>query len=263
MHPSDKNCLKKWKLSLGKPYLKCNQIFFLFGSCPIGLHGGGGVYYLLCSRPQEGYRETYESKCHVWDNVQIIGLRGWQRHPIFIASNNELKTNFFEKQILYGIRKPSLIGLLLLTFYWFTWKRRGLRPILQQATRGRLRKKDRVKRHWWPIRGASSPDSTRARTPKPSWRTNQSVMFGTMSRSFASAWTVDCKKSWTTHLRFLPLWKRKTIMFNLAPITSFGARVCAVVIVRWSSGIKVPPKLPQIASQAHNHKTIPCFYSIK
>lgn len=45
--------------------------------------------------------------------------------------------------------------------------------------------------------------------------------------------------------------------------TSFGAQVCAVVIVRWSGSINVLPRLLQTQSQAHNHNTTPLFYSIK
>ncbi len=79
---------------------------------------------------------------------------------------------------------------------------------------------------------------------------------------------IDCKKdgqrvSTSFHYRKVKPKHSQYGCCHLAKITSFGARVYTVVIVRWSRGIKVPPKLPQTQSQAHNHDTIPHFYSIK
>ncbi len=76
--------------------------------------------------------------------------------------------------------------------------------------------------------------------------------------------TIDCKKDWrciSTSFHYRKVKPKHS--HYLAKMTSFGARVCVVVLVRWSRGIKVPPKLPQTQSQAHNHDTTPHFYSIK
>lgn len=44
---------------------------------------------------------------------------------------------------------------------------------------------------------------------------------------------------------------------HLVLMMSFGARVCAVVTMKWSCAIKVSPKLLKTKLQAHNYYNTP------
>lgn len=75
--------------------------------------------------------------------------------------------------------------------------------------------------------------------------------------------TINCKKknersiSTTLHCRKL---KPKCPRYGQCQLTTmmlFRARVCALQIVKWGRGIKVPPNLLQTQTQAHNHDATP------